>query len=263
MSSTLRAQVEEARRLDRRARYDPAFRDAAKAAWSACDTAWATLATRLPFAPGRLHAYTPNETGYYGGGTHLGLPCDLVAGRLHRAAGDALCKPRRQFHGLEWTGPLEHLPNCLRCLELAARLAAGPLTLAWNPALAAVAAPIEALADVPLRHVARSWLAALHRLFEWQFRVTPTVPFEVTHAGEALQVTWPVVACHAVFTFAPAGATWSVALGPDAAPRARGPLDLLRDGSWDGLGRLARSALHPAAPPATWAWIVEGDARPL
>lgn len=261
MRSPLCAQVKEARRLDRRAQYDLALRDAAKAAFAACDVAWAALAARLPFAPGRLHAYTPNETGSYGGGTHLGLPCDLVAGRLRRAFGDALCKPHRQFHNPEWTGPLEHIPNCLRCLDLAARLTAGPLTLTWNPALAAVAAPIEALADVPLRHVARSWLAALHRLFEWHFRVTPTVPFEVTHAGEALQITWPVVACHAVFTFAPAGATWSVALEPDAAPHAQGPLDLLCQGSWDGLGRLARSALLPAAPPATWAWIVEGAAR--
>lgn len=64
------------------------------------------------------HAYTPRETGSYGGRDHIVTEVPIVAGRLKRYPGDALCKPGRKFWGLHRT---TGEPTCRRCIELAAR----------------------------------------------------------------------------------------------------------------------------------------------
>ena len=66
------------------------------------------------------HAYTPNERGNYGGAEHIVVLDDLDSGRLHRKAGDALCKPADQFWGLEHThgGPA----SCKTCIERAEQI---------------------------------------------------------------------------------------------------------------------------------------------
>lgn len=67
------------------------------------------------------HAYTPNEAASYGGGEHLVLEAPFLKGRLYRARGDALCKPRRKFWGLH--DIVHYVPSkiCKRCRELAER----------------------------------------------------------------------------------------------------------------------------------------------
>jgi len=66
------------------------------------------------------HAYTPRETGSYGGRDHLVTEVPIHSGRLVRHPGDALCKPARRFWGLHRTG--EGSPvTCKRCLEIAQR----------------------------------------------------------------------------------------------------------------------------------------------
>jgi len=50
---------------------------------------------------------------------HAVLDQDLTSGRLRRKAGDALCKPRRAFWGLE--RQRGRVVDCPRCVELAER----------------------------------------------------------------------------------------------------------------------------------------------
>lgn len=69
------------------------------------------------------HAYTPNEVGHYGGGDHLMLRADFTAGRLRRKAGDALCKPARQFSCLDALGFDTHPHGAVRCKECQRRAA--------------------------------------------------------------------------------------------------------------------------------------------
>lgn len=71
---------------------------------------------------GTAHAYTPRETGSYGGGDHLTLTSSLNAGRLQRQPGDAFCKPAATFSYLD---PINdgRQPTCRTCLERAERLA--------------------------------------------------------------------------------------------------------------------------------------------
>lgn len=66
------------------------------------------------------HAYTPRETGSHGGGQHFMLLEDLDAGRLKRKAGDALCKPRAKFWGLD--AIVSGAVTCKICAERAERL---------------------------------------------------------------------------------------------------------------------------------------------
>ena len=74
------------------------------------------------------HAYTANMTGGYNGGCeHIVTRDAIKLGRsLYRDPGDALCKPRRKFWGLELSGavggalPLEKV-TCKRCREIAER----------------------------------------------------------------------------------------------------------------------------------------------
>lgn len=64
-------------------------------------------------------AYHPMDTGTLAGGGHVVVQDDLHVGRLHRAKGDALCKPRGKFWGL---GAHRDKPDCKRCVEIALRL---------------------------------------------------------------------------------------------------------------------------------------------
>jgi len=79
---------------------------------------------RMTWAEGEVrwsvaHAYTPNEQATYGGADHLMLQGEFVSGRLHRRAGDALCKPARRFAYLQEVTHVSPLPTCKRCLDLA------------------------------------------------------------------------------------------------------------------------------------------------
>lgn len=86
-----------------------------------------------------LHAYNPqNGLGGDGrvGGEHLAVTAELHAGRLHRDAGDPLCKPARKFYEL-W--PFEGTPAalCKRCRAVAERLAAAGIAPSPdNPSIA-------------------------------------------------------------------------------------------------------------------------------
>lgn len=64
-------------------------------------------------------AYHPRDAGNAHGAEHLVVAADFHRGRLRREVGDALCKPRRKFWGLN-PHP-ERKPTCKRCLDLAAR----------------------------------------------------------------------------------------------------------------------------------------------
>lgn len=81
----------------------------------------------FPVAFHYAHAYTPRETGSYGGGTHLIADRSFKLGRLEREAGDALCKPARKFWGLtetDWKPSQDWTPHvCPDCAAKAARLA--------------------------------------------------------------------------------------------------------------------------------------------
>ena len=72
-----------------------------------------------PVQLGFAHAYTPNESGSYGGGHHLVLDRPFVSGRLRRDKDDALCKPRIKFWGL--LSEPDAYEICARCRELAGR----------------------------------------------------------------------------------------------------------------------------------------------
>lgn len=63
------------------------------------------------------HAYTPRETGSYGGSQHIVTRDAFKSGRLRREPGDALCKPYRKFWGL--SAHATGAPTCQRCIEIA------------------------------------------------------------------------------------------------------------------------------------------------
>jgi hypothetical protein len=67
------------------------------------------------------HAFTPRETGGYGGRDHIVVEQPLTAGRIRRAAGDALCKPAVKFWGLQRSSGTRPA-SCARCIALAERL---------------------------------------------------------------------------------------------------------------------------------------------
>lgn len=66
------------------------------------------------------YAYTLRQSDRSNGADHLVVLEDLHVGRLHRQVGDALCRPRRKFWGLEPTKRTE--ADCRRCLQIAQRL---------------------------------------------------------------------------------------------------------------------------------------------
>lgn len=67
------------------------------------------------------YAFNRREGAQSNGTYHAVLDQPLHAGRLHRDAGDALCRPRNKFWGLERSSAGQPV-TCRRCLELAQRL---------------------------------------------------------------------------------------------------------------------------------------------
>lgn len=65
------------------------------------------------------YAYSRREGANSLGKYHIVLNQPLDSGRLHRMAEDALCRPGRQFWGLE-PRP-RSAPDCPRCLRLASQ----------------------------------------------------------------------------------------------------------------------------------------------
>lgn len=76
----------------------------------------------VPDSPRIWHAsgaFHPLDRGMAAGAAHIVLRVDLDRGRLHRRAGDALCRPARTFWQL---GASRDEPDCKRCLEIARRI---------------------------------------------------------------------------------------------------------------------------------------------
>lgn len=67
-----------------------------------------------------LYAFNPGQGNRSNGSYHAVLDQPLHAGRLHRDTGDALCKPRRKFWGLQQGNGAAEV-NCARCVDLMAR----------------------------------------------------------------------------------------------------------------------------------------------
>ena len=73
------------------------------------------------------YAFSPRHGAVSTGADHLVLQHDLSVGRLHRKSGDALCKPREKFWGLELVLPGDvekRRPEdlCAKCAEISSRL---------------------------------------------------------------------------------------------------------------------------------------------
>lgn len=66
------------------------------------------------------YAFSPRQGNFSNGAYHLVTPEAFRSGRLVRNAGDALCKPRKRFWGLERANAEA---SCAACLRIAARLA--------------------------------------------------------------------------------------------------------------------------------------------
>ena len=64
--------------------------------------------------------YNPSDRGSQPGGNHLVVEAPLHEGRLHRNAGDPLCKPAEKFWGL--TGRHAERVTCHNCARMALRL---------------------------------------------------------------------------------------------------------------------------------------------
>lgn len=71
------------------------------------------------------YAYSPRERSGTTGGYHLIVGEDFKAGRVQRIKGDALCGKR--FYNLD-PGSKKQGVSCKRCIELAGRVTAYPLT---------------------------------------------------------------------------------------------------------------------------------------
>lgn len=66
------------------------------------------------------YAFNPHQAARSNGAYHLVLDQPLTDGRFSRAPGDALCKPRAKFWGLDEGGQRDHA-TCRPCLERAER----------------------------------------------------------------------------------------------------------------------------------------------
>lgn len=88
----------------------------------------ATLRPELQTTPDGYrvaYAYNPGQGASSNGTNHLLTVADLDVGRLHRKAGDPLCRPARNFWGLDGRAPESFEENpCRRCSEIRARLKA-------------------------------------------------------------------------------------------------------------------------------------------
>lgn len=71
-----------------------------------------------PDGYGVAYAYNPGQGAWSNGRNHLIVVADLDVGRLHRKAGDPLCRPARKFWGLQAREPEAFDQNpCKRCAE--------------------------------------------------------------------------------------------------------------------------------------------------
>ena len=82
------------------------------------------LLGRLPFSWHIEHAYTPSETATYGGADHIVVDEEVRFGRLVRAPGDALSRPRKKFWGLSAVAEKDRLPTSLADIKIAERIVA-------------------------------------------------------------------------------------------------------------------------------------------
>lgn len=70
------------------------------------------------------YAYQPRQGANSRGTNHLIAVQAIDVGRLHRKAGDPLCRPARTFWGLDGRSSSDFEANpCQRCAEIRARLA--------------------------------------------------------------------------------------------------------------------------------------------
>lgn len=102
------------------ARIPPGSRCPACRRVTACD--WLAM---WPSAPrlGIGAAYHPRDRGSAAGRDHAILLDPFVYGQLRRSAGDALCRPAKQFWGLQdVTSSPRRLVSCVPCLEKIGRL---------------------------------------------------------------------------------------------------------------------------------------------
>ena len=77
----------------------------------------------VPLTLSLAHAFTPNESGGYGGADHIVISHAFTLGQLDRQAGDALCKPKRKFWSLQSVVADGHRRICNACLRRAQKLA--------------------------------------------------------------------------------------------------------------------------------------------
>jgi hypothetical protein len=82
------------------------------------------LLARLPFRWHIEHAYTPQETGSYGGADHIVVDEEVRVGRLIRQPGDALSRVRKKFWGLSPVFETDRLPSSLADIKIAERIVA-------------------------------------------------------------------------------------------------------------------------------------------
>lgn len=82
------------------------------------------LLARLTFAWHVEHAYTPRETGSYGGADHIVVGEEVRIGRLVRQPGDALSRPRKKFWGLSPVFEKDRLPSSIADIKIAERIVA-------------------------------------------------------------------------------------------------------------------------------------------
>lgn len=82
------------------------------------------LLARLPFRWHIEHAYTPQETGSYGGADHIVVDEEVRVGRLVRQPGDALSRVRKKFWGLSPVFETDRLPSSLADIKIAERIVA-------------------------------------------------------------------------------------------------------------------------------------------
>jgi hypothetical protein len=88
------------------------------------------------------YAFSKREGDRSTGGYHWVTTTPLHAGRLHRQPGDALCKPRFKFWGLEHTRHSSPDVTCTRGIEIHDRLGG------YRPPRVATSSAVEAEADV-------------------------------------------------------------------------------------------------------------------
>ena len=83
------------------------------------------LIEQLPFRWHVEHAYTPRETGSYGGADHIVVDDEVQIGRLVRHPGDALSRIRAKFWGLSAVEE-GRLPSSVADIKIAERLVSTP-----------------------------------------------------------------------------------------------------------------------------------------